>query len=383
MADALGVLHERRIAHRDIKPSNLLITTKGSKISGAPSDDAPALLRTDEVLMLGDLGLAKDLSFDSGVTVGVGTAGYMAPEQALAGAKVDTRTDIYAASALLAQIASGEPPDPLRRISNGSLQSGRPLPPTIPDALGRALGHGLDADPGLRTQTIEQWRAEVDSALAQLDPATRAPVPVVPLPVPTPVPSISSPGSLPPPVSSPGQLVSSPGHHEMSDAQRYRRAGAVAAAILAVVGVIALVLVTRGGGDDPGSAGNTTEAPDTTPEVTEPATTAESTTTIPLALPTTSPPTTAQLPPTPVSVSLKGPTQLQVGVQGEWTVTQTNAVSGVWSTSPFMQLQDDQWAPGGHFYGTWNEPTRVTITLIVEDKFGNQASDSITVDVVA
>ena len=47
--------------------------------------DDIAVLRPGERLMLGDLGLAKDLAFDSGVTVGVGTAGYMAPEQTLAG----------------------------------------------------------------------------------------------------------------------------------------------------------------------------------------------------------------------------------------------------------------------------------------------------------
>jgi serine/threonine protein kinase len=348
------------------------------------------LLRPDEVLMLGDLGLAKDLSFDSGVTVGVGTAGYMAPEQALAGAKVDTRTDIYAASALLAQIASGEPPDPLRRISNGSLQSGRPLPPTIPEALGRALGHGLDADPSLRTQTIEQWQAEVDSALAQLDPATRAPLPVGP-PGPGPSPaSVSSPGSLPPPVSNPGQPVSSPGRQELSDAQRYRRAGAVAAGILAVVGVIALVLVTRGG-DDPGSAGDDTDASVTSPgstasASTEPATTAEPTT-IPLVLPTTARPTvptTAELPPVPVAVTLNGPTRIGVNEETLWTVTQSNAVSGRWSTSPPMQLTSDEWTPDSQgFRGTWTEPIRITITLTVQDALGNEASDSITVDVVA
>ncbi|MGE0139825.1 MAG: protein kinase [Ilumatobacteraceae bacterium] len=385
MAAALGVLHERRIAHRDIKPSNILITTKGSKISSTAASDEPALLRPDEVLMLGDLGLAKDLSFDSGVTVGVGTAGYMAPEQALAGAKVDTRTDIYAASALLAQIASGEPPDPLRRISNGSLQSGRPLPPTIPDALGRALGHGLDADPNLRTQTIEQWQAEVDSALAQLDPATRAPLPGTSSSVP-----VSSPGSLPPPVSNPGQPVSSPGQPEMTDAQRYRRAGAIAAAILAVVGGIALVLVTRGG-DDPGSAGDDTDASVTSPESTasastEPATTAEPTT-IPLVLPTTARPTvptTAELPSVPVAVTLNGPTRISVNEETLWTVTQSNAVSGRWSTSPPMQLTSDEWTPDSQgFRGTWTEPIRITITLTVQDALGNEASDSITVDVVA
>ena len=108
LAAALSVLHERRIAHRDIKPSNLLITRAGpgGLVAPVPGEAASsAIVRPGERLMLGDLGLAKDLSFDSGITVGVGTAGYMAPEQTLPGAKIDMRTDIYAASALLAQLA--------------------------------------------------------------------------------------------------------------------------------------------------------------------------------------------------------------------------------------------------------------------------------------
>lgn len=138
LAAALSVLHERRIAHRDIKPSNLLITRAGpgGLVAPVPGEAASsAIVRPGERLMLGDLGLAKDLSFDSGITVGVGTAGYMAPEQTLPGAKIDMRTDIYAASALLAQLASGEAPDPVRRVSNGKLEAGRPLSPSIPAAL--------------------------------------------------------------------------------------------------------------------------------------------------------------------------------------------------------------------------------------------------------
>ncbi|HQZ36579.1 MAG TPA: serine/threonine-protein kinase [Ilumatobacteraceae bacterium] len=170
IADALGVLHERRIAHRDVKPSNMLITrAAGTTTTGqrAASTDN-SILRPGERLMLGDLGLAKDLAFDSGVTVGVGTAGYMAPEQSLAGAKIDTRTDIFAASALLAQIACGEAPDPVRRVSSGTIEHGRPLPDTIPLALRQALLRGLDTNPDRRQQTIEQWLAEVDGALASL-----------------------------------------------------------------------------------------------------------------------------------------------------------------------------------------------------------------------
>jgi hypothetical protein len=166
LATALGVLHERRIAHRDIKPSNLLITRTGAQSLPPPrAATDTSILRPGERLMLGDLGLAKDLAFDSGVTVGVGTAGYMAPEQSLPGAKIDMRTDIYAASALLAQLASGEPPDPVRRVSNGRLETGRPFSPNIPPPLGAALLRGLDTDPAGRQPSIEQWLYDVEAGL--------------------------------------------------------------------------------------------------------------------------------------------------------------------------------------------------------------------------
>ncbi len=219
IATALAVLHERRIAHRDVKPSNMLITrAAGSTTTGqrAASTDG-SILRAGERLMLGDLGLAKDLAFDSGVTVGVGTAGYMAPEQTLAGAKIDTRTDIFAASALLAQIASGEAPDPVRRVSAGTIEHGRPLPDVIAGSLRQVLLRGLDTNPDRRQQTIEQWLAEVDGALVSLA------------------------AEQPPPVAS----------------RRRRRAFAIAAVVL--VGLIGVGLAVHASTDSPTTSSTSTD----------------------------------------------------------------------------------------------------------------------------
>jgi serine/threonine protein kinase len=291
--------------------------------------------------MLGDLGLAKDLSFDSGITVGVGTAGYMAPEQALAGAKVDTRTDIYAASALLAQIASGEPPDPLRRISNGTIQSGRPLPPNIAAPLHRALGHGLDADPQQRTQTIQQWHTEIDAALSEIDPSSG------PAPPPLPVPAAPAPSA------------------------RSRRAGLIAASVLVVLGAIGVYLATRGSDDPRAAADPTSEV--STATTPAPTTSSSSTTTSTLLLPTT----VAATPPPPgvPSAVIAGPPELAVGQQGFWTVTFANATSGMWSVDPPMQLNDASWSPAlPNFQGTWNEPGVVTLTLTVFDSTGTRTA---------
>jgi serine/threonine-protein kinase len=102
-ADAIDVLtqatrglahaHERGILHRDIKPSNLL-------------------LRTDGVIKVSDLGLAR-----IGWTDGdqeqqrlMGTVDFLAPEQAINSAAVDTRGDIYALGCTFYYLLTGRPP---------------------------------------------------------------------------------------------------------------------------------------------------------------------------------------------------------------------------------------------------------------------------------
>jgi len=100
---ALAAVHDRGIVHRDIKPSNILIRP-------AAPDTAPdgipggMLLRDDDYLLLGDFGLAKALESTRRVTAAVGTPAYMAPEQAAIGAPLDGRADIFAASAVVAEL---------------------------------------------------------------------------------------------------------------------------------------------------------------------------------------------------------------------------------------------------------------------------------------
>ncbi|TWU03168.1 serine/threonine-protein kinase [Neorhodopirellula pilleata] len=94
---AVGIqhAHENGLIHRDLKPSNLMVTKKGQ-------------------IKILDLGLARLHSSDTeGLTSDfqiMGTADYMAPEQALKALQVDSRVDVYSLGCTLYALLCGMPP---------------------------------------------------------------------------------------------------------------------------------------------------------------------------------------------------------------------------------------------------------------------------------
>lgn len=151
LAAALGRAHRLGLVHRDVKPTNLLIASTRGEAQGRPLGES-GLLAHEERLLLGDLGLAKDLAASSGLTVGGGTHGFNAPEQRAGVGRVDVRTDVYGASAVLFWIATRFIPsdDPVVRSEtlDGSGLSG---------GTASAIQRGLAADPSDRFDDIEQW----------------------------------------------------------------------------------------------------------------------------------------------------------------------------------------------------------------------------------
>jgi len=140
LASALSALHGHGIIHRDVSLRNILIRSAHGR--SMPLDRG-RLFHPGEEPVLGDLGLAKDLQEASGFTIGVGTAGYAAPEQQHPGALVGPPADIYAASALM------------RAVSRGT---------ELETQVRSATAAGLRQDPTHRPG-LDEWAAGLRSAL--------------------------------------------------------------------------------------------------------------------------------------------------------------------------------------------------------------------------
>lgn len=91
IAEALQVIHGAGVIHRDLKPANVLV-----------AEDGPRVI---------DFGIARaaDATGLTGTGLRIGTAAYMAPEQAL-GHAVTPATDVFALGALAAYVAGGTLP---------------------------------------------------------------------------------------------------------------------------------------------------------------------------------------------------------------------------------------------------------------------------------
>jgi serine/threonine-protein kinase len=176
IAEALEEAHEKGIVHRDLKPQNIKVTADG-KVKVLDFGLAKAL---DPVAGSSAADLARSPTImnsptltSAGTQLGVilGTAAYMAPEQARGGA-VDKRADIWAFGVVLYEMLSGKSlfsgptvSDTLAGVLKTEIEW-RGVRPETPAAIRALLRRCLERNPKNRLHDIADARIVLDEVLS-------------------------------------------------------------------------------------------------------------------------------------------------------------------------------------------------------------------------
>ena len=167
VADGVSAIHEAGLVHRDIKPANMLFqhARRGSVSYNATASDSLAtnvmLLEADERILISDLGIAKDLMKHAATaTIVGGTPLYQAPEQGDPTAEITPAADVYAATAMIWHVLTGERPPVAELVKNRST--------IFPSDMRRVIQQGMAVDPSARFNGMDSWRSAVHKAMMQV-----------------------------------------------------------------------------------------------------------------------------------------------------------------------------------------------------------------------
>jgi eukaryotic-like serine/threonine-protein kinase len=169
----LEYAHRQGIIHRDVKPGNLMVIggparqrRRDSSTHDPPTDDM--------TVKLTDFGIARAAEQTRLTQVGsvVGTAAYLAPEQAR-GEEATPSADLYALGVVLYQLLTGRLPWEGSTLAELAIrrETERPLSPTsydpdVPEALSKAVLRSLESDPEARYGSARELARSLRDGLA-------------------------------------------------------------------------------------------------------------------------------------------------------------------------------------------------------------------------
>ncbi len=159
-ARGLDHAHRNGVIHRDVKPGNILLGDDGS-------------------VKIADFGIAKAMAEESGITqIGsvVGTASYLAPEQAMGG-DIGPAADIYALGVVTFQMLAARLPYEAESLTALALKQQREAPPLldqlnaeVPAEVALVVDRALSIDPGARYASAEAYAQALHDGLAGIGP---------------------------------------------------------------------------------------------------------------------------------------------------------------------------------------------------------------------
>jgi serine/threonine-protein kinase len=255
VCQALAAAHAAGLVHRDITPGNVLVDPAG-------------------LVKVADFGIAKLAAATTmtGEAMVLGTAAYLAPEQAQ-GRAVDGRSDLYSLGCVLYALVTGAPPfagdSPVAVAARHLTEP--PIPPSHHDPrvgpeLQAVILTALAKAPADRYQSAAAMAQDLDRVIADAGAAS--------------VPLADARGG-PPTDRLPSSIPAGAARVPMASTA-LRRPGWVPWALVGALGIVALVAVALGprGGDPPAAPQPTrpttsTAAPPSTPARTTPPTQAQ------------------------------------------------------------------------------------------------------------
>ena len=174
VALALEAAHEHGIVHRDLKPGNIIVRDDGVVKVLDFGLARTAVASTELVAPSSPDAQSPTMTSPARTQMGLilGTAAYMAPEQAR-GKTVDKRADLWAFGCVLYEMLTGRVAFQGADVTEtlAKVIEGRPdwsaLPPATPPALRRVLRRCLTKDRGDRLADASSARLDVDEAISE------------------------------------------------------------------------------------------------------------------------------------------------------------------------------------------------------------------------